>query len=114
MAIRLTVQPSDWASSNPASPPHTKMHLTHPDWVYERYTGEASARYQRAIDQRRELGDRYYEATTLQRLGDTYLASGPPAAATRAWSAARTILETLDHAGTDSVRQKLTTVLPIA
>jgi len=75
---------------------------------------EAVACYQRAIDQRRELGDRYYEAATLRRLGDTHLASGDAEAAAHAWCVALAILDALDHADSDQVRRKLSTVPPHA
>jgi tetratricopeptide (TPR) repeat protein/transcriptional regulator with XRE-family HTH domain len=63
--------------------------------------------YQHALDLVRGLGDRYGEADVLTRLGDTHHATGNPHAARDAWQQALTILDQLDHPGTEQVRTKL-------
>lgn len=61
----------------------------------------------RVLALQRELGDRYCEAASLHRLGDTHLASGDPAAAARSWRAALDILHGPGHAGSAELREKL-------
>jgi hypothetical protein len=53
-----------------------------------------------------DLGDRYYEADTLVRLGDTHLAADNPDGARTAWQRALDILTELDHPDADTVRAK--------
>jgi hypothetical protein len=54
-----------------------------------------------------ELTDRYREADTLTRLGDTHHAAGNPDAARAAWHHALSILTDLHHPDTETVRAKL-------
>jgi tetratricopeptide (TPR) repeat protein len=66
--------------------------------------------YQHALDLFRDLGDRYEEAATLTRLGDTHHAAGDLAAARDTWQRALVILDELDHPYADQVRAKLATL----
>jgi hypothetical protein len=59
------------------------------------------------VAHRRDLGDRYYEAASLIRLGEAYEESGDAAAARDGWARALTILEELQHSDADQVRAKL-------
>jgi tetratricopeptide (TPR) repeat protein len=68
---------------------------------------QAIAYYQRALDLRRDLGVRYFEAETLTHLGDTHHAAANIKAARDAWQDALTILEELDHLDADQVRTRL-------
>jgi DNA-binding SARP family transcriptional activator/Tfp pilus assembly protein PilF len=68
--------------------------------------------YQHALDLTRDLGDRYTEALGFTHLGDTHHAAGDRAAAQEAWQRALTILEKLDHADADAVREKLRQLSP--
>jgi predicted negative regulator of RcsB-dependent stress response len=54
-----------------------------------------------------EFGDRYYEAGTLESLGDTYLAVGDLESAVRAWRDAMAILDELSLPETAELRAKL-------
>lgn len=64
--------------------------------------------YRRCCDLYREIGgDRFYEAVTLDHLGDTQLASGDPAAAYESWRHACRILDEHDHPYAESVVAKL-------
>ena len=69
---------------------------------------QAAICYQRSLGLYRELGDRYFEAGALDRLGDVHLSAGDSGAARRAWAQALRILEEIDHADASSVRAKLT------
>ncbi len=68
---------------------------------------EAIACYQRALDLFRKLGDRFTEATTLNRLGDSYLAVGDAEAARTAWHDSLAFLDALGHALAHEVRAKV-------
>lgn len=68
---------------------------------------QAVAGYEHALNLRRALSDRYNEAQTLVHLGEARDADGDSHAARHAWQAALTILEDLDHANTEQVREKL-------
>ncbi len=65
------------------------------------------ASYQRALDIRRELGDRASQATVLTHLGDAHLAAGRRAAARDAWQQALAVLDQLGLAAADRVRGRL-------
>jgi tetratricopeptide (TPR) repeat protein len=69
--------------------------------------GEAAACYQRALSLHRRSGDRFAEAGTLTRLGDTRHAAGEVAHARTAWQEALAIFEDLQHPDADKVRVKL-------
>ncbi|YCK37207.1 hypothetical protein ACNF49_25065 [Actinomadura sp. ATCC 39365] len=56
---------------------------------------EAASWYGRAVELFREAGDRYHQADTLTRLGDTLHAAALPDAAA-AWRQALTLLEAFD------------------
>jgi tetratricopeptide (TPR) repeat protein len=58
--------------------------------------------YQQALSLYRSIGDRYYEAATLIRLGETYRS-----AAHAAWQHSLDILVDLDHPVADGVRSQL-------
>jgi tetratricopeptide (TPR) repeat protein len=62
--------------------------------------------YRHALDLFRQTGERYLEAETLIRLGDTYLDTDEPASARTAWTAALHIFTELDHPDASSVRTK--------
>jgi len=66
--------------------------------------------YQHAVTLYHNLGNRYSEATTLTRLGDTHYAAGQPDAACATWTDALSILADLDHPDTEAVRAKLATL----
>ncbi len=68
--------------------------------------------YQQAIDLFHELGDHYQEAASLAGLGDTHSASGDHTAAHAAWQHALHIVSELHHTEADSLRQRLTQLLP--
>ncbi|MBM2614281.1 tetratricopeptide repeat protein [Actinoplanes sp. LDG1-06] len=70
---------------------------------------EAVACYLRAIEQYREL-DRFEEADTLVRLGDTYDEMKNATAAQEAWEAALVILEDIGHPNAVPARAKLETL----
>jgi predicted negative regulator of RcsB-dependent stress response len=55
----------------------------------------------------RELGDRYFEATTLVYLGDIHLDAGNREEARDAWQQALIILDDLDHPDAEPVREKI-------
>ena len=55
----------------------------------------------------RDLGNRYEEAETLIRIGDTSLAASRPAAAFSTWQQALAILEDLHLAEAEEVHAKL-------
>ncbi len=58
----------------------------------------------------RYLGDRYQEADTLGKLGDTHLATGDTTTARAAWQQALAILGELNHPEAEQVRAKLATL----
>ncbi|GAB3411495.1 hypothetical protein [Flindersiella endophytica] len=55
-----------------------------------------------------DLGDRFHEAETLTRLGDTHHSMGSTRLARAAWRRAVSILDDLDHPAADEVRAHLT------
>ena len=69
---------------------------------------EALTCYRRSVEISRAVGSRYYEGIALTHLGDTYLALGDRDAVREAWSAALTILESLNHLDAEDVRRRLT------
>ncbi|MEU9455059.1 BTAD domain-containing putative transcriptional regulator [Streptomyces sp. NPDC048277] len=69
----------------------------------------AQACYLRAIGMLRKNGDRYNEAGSLARLGDTYAATGDDAAARAVWAQAADILAEIDPPWAAEVRAKLQT-----
>jgi tetratricopeptide (TPR) repeat protein len=73
---------------------------------------QAADCYRRAVDLFHELGDHYQEAASLARLGDTRLAVGDHGAAHAAWQHALHILTELHHTEADSLRDRLTQLLP--
>jgi hypothetical protein len=60
------------------------------------------------IDLHRDRSDCYFEAQTLDHLGDVYLAAGEHSAARRTWRHCLDILEQLGHPDADGIRLKLT------
>jgi hypothetical protein len=72
-----------------------------------RHHAEAVTSYHTALELWRAVGDRYNEAGTLTRLGDTYADSGDAEAAHGAWTRALDIFVELGHADADRVRAKL-------
>ncbi len=72
--------------------------------------GESAAAidcYTEAAEMHRKIGNRYYEALIRDRLGDTCAAAGRPDDARAAWERALALLEELDHADADALREKL-------
>ena len=67
----------------------------------------ASACYRRAHHLFQKFGDRYFEALTLARSGDSRHASGNDTDARIAWQQALEILDDLQHAHADHIRSKL-------
>lgn len=67
----------------------------------------AAAYHRRAIEVFAEFQDRYSEAATLDRLGDTSLAAGDANEALDAWRQALAILSALRHPEAAEVRPKL-------
>jgi tetratricopeptide (TPR) repeat protein len=65
--------------------------------------------YRQALDVLRDIGDRYNEAGTRARLGDTYDAAGDKGAALDAWRQALVILDECDHPDAAQVRARLRT-----
>ncbi|MEU6540686.1 BTAD domain-containing putative transcriptional regulator [Streptomyces sp. NPDC047000] len=74
--------------------------------------GRARTCYLRAVDMLRRSGDRYNEAGSLTRLGDTYAAAGDDAAARAVWAQAADILAEIDPPWAAEVRAKLRSELP--
>jgi tetratricopeptide (TPR) repeat protein len=70
----------------------------------------AIACYHHAITLYHELGDRYYEADTLTRLGDSHYSAGDTNDARDVWQQALAILTDLDHRAADTVRTKLASI----
>jgi tetratricopeptide (TPR) repeat protein/transcriptional regulator with XRE-family HTH domain len=69
---------------------------------------EAVSCYETAIEMFRELGENFEEATTLTNLGDVHHEIGDAATAQEAWRQALSILERLNHAAAEGVRERLT------
>ncbi|MGW1270249.1 AfsR/SARP family transcriptional regulator [Streptomyces sp. NPDC002491] len=69
--------------------------------------GRARTCYLRAIGMLRRNGDRYNEAGSLTRLGDTHAATGDHAAARAVWAQATDILTEIDPPWAAEVRAKL-------
>jgi transcriptional regulator with XRE-family HTH domain/tetratricopeptide (TPR) repeat protein len=67
----------------------------------------AAEQYRLAIAGFRELGSSYYEALSLNSLGDVQLAEQDPGGAAESWQQARTILEYLRHPKAGEVAAKL-------
>jgi DNA-binding SARP family transcriptional activator len=67
----------------------------------------AIAHYLRALELYRGHDDRYYEADTLDHLGDAYRAAGDVAAARTAWEQATKIFDQLGHSDGARVKVKL-------
>jgi tetratricopeptide (TPR) repeat protein len=67
----------------------------------------AVACYERALALHRDAGDRYIEAETLTRLGDSRRAIGELDRAQDAWRQALDILTTLRHPDAGNVRRRL-------
>ncbi len=78
---------------------HAHHHLGHHD--------QAAACYRHALALYQRIGDRYSQAATINRLGDTRDAAGDHGAAHRTWQQALTILDDLDHPDSSQVRAKL-------
>ncbi len=60
----------------------------------------------------RTIGPGYYQTTMLVHLGDAYHASGEPELARDAWQTALSILEELNHADAEQVRNRLLGEVP--
>ncbi|WP_435817438.1 hypothetical protein [Micromonospora arida] len=69
--------------------------------------GRAVECYERTLELTRDLGDRWGEADTLSRLGDTRHALGDPTSGRADWQRALDIFTALDHADAAAVRAKL-------
>ncbi len=69
--------------------------------------GDAVTNYRKALQFFREQGDRYFEAETLIRLGDTYRASGDRAAARKWWQLGLERCAEVGHPDTEQVRARL-------
>jgi len=54
-----------------------------------------------------DIGERYYRAHTLIRLGETRQASGNPRAARDHWQQAAQLLDDLHHPDAETVRARL-------
>jgi len=67
---------------------------------------QAAACYQQALSLFTELGNRYNQAETLDRLGDTRHAAGDHAQVREAWLQALAIFDDLNFPGTDRIRAK--------
>jgi tetratricopeptide (TPR) repeat protein len=78
--------------------------------IHHRCADYSSARscYERSSALDRQLGDRYWEAVCLDRLGDVYAATAQPDMSTRCWREALTILESLRHPEAEWLRDKMT------
>ena len=68
--------------------------------------------YQRALDLRRKIGDRWGQAETLGHIGDVRHAAGAPHDARVAWEEAPAILDDLHHSDAVQVRAKLAGLAP--
>jgi predicted negative regulator of RcsB-dependent stress response len=60
-----------------------------------------------ALELYRGSEHRYFEAETLDHLGDTHYAAGDRKAATEAWQQALNIFDHLDHPDAERVRARL-------
>ncbi|MET8977358.1 BTAD domain-containing putative transcriptional regulator [Streptomyces sp. NPDC004539] len=76
--------------------------------------GRARTCYLRAIGMLRRNGDRYNEAGSLTRLGDTHAATGDDEAARAVWARAGEILTEIDPPWAAEVRAKLRTSAAVA
>jgi tetratricopeptide (TPR) repeat protein len=63
--------------------------------------------YRRALKSFVSLGDRYNEAGTLARMGDSYAAAGDPAEARTSWLQALEIVDGEQPHKADEIRRKL-------
>jgi tetratricopeptide (TPR) repeat protein len=68
---------------------------------------DAIAAYQRALALYRDHGNRYNEAGTLVRLGDTCQASGDAGTARDCWRTALTIFTDFDYPDAEQVQDRL-------
>ena len=78
---------------------YTYHHLDRP--------AEAASCYARALELYRRLDDKYEQARTMGRLGDTHAAAGDVQAARSCWHQAVTLLDELHHPDADKLRGKL-------
>lgn len=76
-------------------------------YIHHHLGDRARACYQDAVDLFRDLSDRYNQASTLIRLGDTCNAASDPAPAHIAWQKALAILSELNHPDAELARAKL-------
>jgi tetratricopeptide (TPR) repeat protein len=78
-------------------------------YAYQRLgrLGEAVDYYRQAIHLCGELGERFYQADTLVRLGDTHLTANDETAARAAWQRALEIFTELEHPNAAEVRARL-------
>ena len=60
-----------------------------------------------ALQFQRQLDDKYEQAGTLNRLGDTYAAAGETPSARRCWYQALEVLEELHHPDAQQLRERL-------
>jgi DNA-binding SARP family transcriptional activator len=70
---------------------------------------DAVASYQEALRVYESAGEIRLQATTLDRLGDTYYAAADPAAARDAWKQAAAILDDVRHPAAEQTRAKIAT-----
>jgi hypothetical protein len=70
-------------------------------------SGQAISYFNQALTLRRELGDRWGEATTLAHLGDAHLAMGDIGMARDTWLYSVDILDQLGHPDAERIRDKL-------
>jgi Flp pilus assembly protein TadD len=68
---------------------------------------QAVTSYQYALTLFQEFGDRYNEAATLDRLGDTHRAASNATAARNSWLASWQILHDLGYPDADDVQTKV-------
>ncbi|MFC8429482.1 BTAD domain-containing putative transcriptional regulator [Streptomyces sp. NPDC057253] len=102
-SLSLYRRMSDRGGSHEANTWDTLAYAHHHLGNYRR----AQTCYRRAIDKLRRNGDRYNEAGSLTRLGDTCAASGDDAAARAVWAQAADILTEIDPPWAAEVRAKL-------
>jgi len=69
---------------------------------------EAAASYQRALDLRQQIGDRWGQAETLGHIGEAQVVAGHPDEARTAWQEALAILDDLHHPDAGQIRARLT------
>jgi hypothetical protein len=65
--------------------------------------------YGRALQLQRQLDDKYEQAGTLGRLGDTFAATGNSPSARNCWYQALAILQELHHPDAQQLRARLNT-----